>query len=323
VIDLDGYLPLICPAVAALAARPLAEHVPPRTASWLITVLTAGLALSSLVTLFALAAGDVLASVGLAAGVAGAAYAVFGQVRALRAARCRARTLPGAGTLAVVADDRMVAFAVPGRVVVSAGLLATLEPAERRVLLAHETAHLTGRHHVFRAVVRVASAANPLLWPARRALWYATERWADEEAAIVAGDRAMAARVIGKVALANARDPRPAGVEMGIGGRRPGPVPRRVAALLRPPPRPRTGLVAASLGLLLCSVLSTQDLVGDLSEHAAGRGVVVAAVTHSRRPAAGSGADEPHECVEVGDGFGGEGHGRDQHGQGDQGGQCA
>jgi Peptidase family M48 len=260
-MDADGFLPLLCPLVAAFAARPLAERLPPRTATWVLTVLTAGLALSSLVTLAALGVAGRIAA--LVLGTA-AVCAAAGQARALRAAAREARELPGGGTLTVVADRRVDAYAVPGRVVVSTGMLAALTPDERRVLFAHEFAHLAGRHYVFRAVVRAASAANPLLWPVRNALWYATERWADEHAADVVGDRVAAARVIGKVALASGGGP---AARMGIGSVRPGPVPRRVAALLRPPPRRGLVLVAAALGLLLCSASTADDLVSDLAAH--------------------------------------------------------
>jgi hypothetical protein len=274
-MDLDGLLPLVTPVAAALAARPLAERLPPRTATWLLTVLAADLALTWLATLLALADDGLPAVAALGFGAAGAAYTAVRQVRALRAARREARDLPGDGVLAVVTDDRVDAYAVPGRVVVSTGMLTALDPDERRVLFAHEIAHLTGRHHVFRVVVRVASAASPLLWPLRQALWYATERWADERAAAAVGDRLEAARVIGKVALAHER-PR---AGMGIGATRPGPVPRRVAALLRPPPRHGVGLIAAALGLLLCSVFAADDLLGDVAEHTRGAGTG----THARR----------------------------------------
>ncbi|MDN3355035.1 M56 family metallopeptidase [Actinomadura sp. DC4] len=266
-VDVDGYLPLVSPMVAALAARPLAEHLPPRTASWLLTVLAAGLALCSMGTLLALAGEGPAFAALLGLGLAGAGYTAAGQVRALRATAREVRELPGGGTIAVVADDRADAYAVPGRVVVSTGMLAALDPAGRRVLFAHEFAHLTGRHHVFRAVVRVAAAANPLLWPLEGALWYTTERWADERAAAAVGDRVMTARVIGAMALAYG--PRAAG-RMGIGAARPGPVPRRVAALLRPPPRRGLGLVAAALALLLCTAYTSDDLLGDLVAHARG-----------------------------------------------------
>lgn len=276
-MDVDAYLPFVFPAVVALAAHPLAERLPPRTASWVLTVLAAGVTVASLVPLFALARGHLLAALAFAAAVAGAASAAYGQAHALRSARLRARDLPGDGVVAVVADDRIDAYSVPGRVVVSTGMLDALDPDERRVLFAHETAHLSGRHHLFRAVVRVASAANPLLWPMRRALWYATERWADERAATAVGDRVMAARVIGKVALASGGA---SPVRMGIGAARPGPVPRRVAALLRPPPRRRIGLTVAALGLLLCSGLSAQDLIGDVKHGPAKIDVVAEHAPH-------------------------------------------
>jgi Zn-dependent protease with chaperone function len=279
-MDVDGYLPLVAPVVAAIAARPLAERLPPRTASWVLTVLATGLALASMSTLLALADDGLLAAVALAGGVAGAVYTAVRQVCALRAAGRQARRLPGGGMLAVVADDRVDAYAVPGRVVVSTGMLAALDPDERRVLFVHEIAHLTGRHHVFRAVVRVASAANPLLWPLRHALWYATERWADERAAVAVGDRATAARVIGKAALAHGSRP---ATSMGIGAARPGPVPRRVAALLRPPPRHGVALVAAALGLLLCSLSTADDLLGDLAEHARSTGAAHTLATGTTR----------------------------------------
>ncbi|GLY85668.1 M56 family metallopeptidase [Actinoallomurus iriomotensis] len=272
-MDFDGYLPFVFPAVAALAARPLAERLPPRTASWVLTVLATGLAIASLVPLFALARGDLFAALLFAAAVAGGAVAAYGQGSALRTARRQARDLPGDGVVAVVADDRIDAYSVPGRVVVSTGMLGALDAGEQRVLFAHETAHLSGRHHLLRAVVRVASAANPLLWPMRRALWYATERWADERAAAAVGDRVMAARVIGKVALASGTAP---SVRMGIGTTRPGPVPRRVAALLGPPPRRGVVLTVAALGLLLCSGLTAPDLIGD-PHHAPVSGIVVVA----------------------------------------------
>jgi hypothetical protein len=278
-VDVDGYLPLISPMVAALAARPLADRLPPRTASWLLIVLAVGLALTSLGTLLALADDGMPFAALLAAGLTSAGYSAVRQVRALRATAREARVLPGDGTLAVVTDDRADAYAVPGRVVVSTGMLAALDAAGRRVLFAHEFAHLSGRHHVFRAVVCVASAANPLLWPLRGALWYATERWADEHAATAVGDRVAAARVIGTVALAHRSRP---AARMGIGGTRPGPVPRRVAALLRPPPRPGLGIVAAALSLLLCSAYAADDLRSDLAEHARGTRAVVGAATHVR-----------------------------------------
>ncbi|MGH3395641.1 MAG: hypothetical protein ACRDPO_13225, partial [Streptosporangiaceae bacterium] len=41
------YLPLIVPLLAAAAARPLAERLPPRTAAWLLTGAAVALAVAS------------------------------------------------------------------------------------------------------------------------------------------------------------------------------------------------------------------------------------------------------------------------------------
>jgi Zn-dependent protease with chaperone function len=297
-MDLDGLLPFVLPIAAACAARPLSERLPPRTATWLLTVMALGLAASGAVALTAPWADRALrvldgAPLGalwpqavdrtgpveiLVALVTGAAAAVslvaavcaaVRQARALRAARRSARALPGGGVLAVIDDDAVDAFALPGRpgrVVVSTGMLAVLDPGERRALLAHEHSHLDGRHHLFRAVTSVAVAANPLLWPFKGAVRYTTERWADEYAASVVGDRRQAARAIGKAALAHGRRPGP-GHATGLGiGSRVGPVPRRVAALLRPAPPRRAGLASISVLLLVSAVVTAPDGAADLEQ---------------------------------------------------------
>src|SRR4051812_19974491 len=43
-MELDGLLPLVVPLVAAVAARPLSDWLPPRTATWVLTVAAIGLA---------------------------------------------------------------------------------------------------------------------------------------------------------------------------------------------------------------------------------------------------------------------------------------
>lgn len=49
-------------------------------------------------------------------------------------------------------------------------------------------------------------------------------------------------------------------------GARPGPLPRRVAALLTPPPRRRGVLVAATVVLIVLSVLSANEGAIDLHQ---------------------------------------------------------
>jgi Zn-dependent protease with chaperone function len=242
VIGAAVYLPLVLPVIVALAAWPVAVRLAPGLATWLLTassvVLAAatGAALGVLViagalhvpqvaalghvSLQALRGGDLASSVPMAvvagltllAAAAAALRAAWRRARALVAAGHAAACLP-AGQLAVIDDERADAFAVPGltgrqgRVVVSTGMLAVLDQAQRSALVAHERAHLAGRHHLFVAAAHLAAAANPLLRPAERAVAYTVERWADERAAEVTGDRRMTALAVGNAALAKARRP--------------------------------------------------------------------------------------------------------------------
>jgi len=295
------YLPLIAPALAALAARPLAGWLPPATATWLLTggavVLASAstamlglLALAAVIRLPGIAAAGGLslevvrrtdpapwplgAAAGLALTVAGLALARAARRRgdALVTAHREARRLAGRDQVVVLADARADAYATPGwpgRIVVTSGMLDALSPPERAVLLAHEHAHASGRHYLFTAAVRVAAAANPLLLPLSSAVSYSVERWADEHAATVVGDRRLAARAVARAALAAAAAPsalRPAalpGVVSGA-GIRPGAVPRRVTALLAAPPRRRLGLVVLAVALLVLCGGAALDAATDL-----------------------------------------------------------
>ncbi|MFC4911897.1 M56 family metallopeptidase [Actinomadura gamaensis] len=314
--DPDTYLALVLAAVAALAARPLSGRLAPRAATWLLTGTAVGLAVASLATLAVSAMGSALrlppvAAVGhmservlrhapqtdpvvgavatvllLTCLVSALCVAVRQGYRLVTSART-ARALPGHGLIALVDDAEAEAFALPGRpgrVVVTTGMLDVLTPAQRDALIAHERAHLADRHHLFRALTAVAVAANPLLWPLRGAVAFATERWADERAAASIDDRAQTAQAIGRAALAHNRRPRLAqpaalGVAHDSGRahglarrqvlarfRRTGPLPRRVKALLEPPPARRPLLVAAMAALVVTSLLAAQDAVVDLHE---------------------------------------------------------
>ncbi|WP_405956537.1 M56 family metallopeptidase [Streptomyces phaeochromogenes] len=152
--------------------------------------------------------------------------------------------------VAVLPDEVPYAYALPGgrrdRVVVTTAMLSCLEPAERRALFAHERAHLAARHHRFLLAVQLAARANPFLRPLRTAVSYTTERWADEEAAQTVGSRRAVACAIGKAALVSRGTP----VPTLAGFATPGPVPRRVAALLGPAPALRSWpSVFTSVGL--------------------------------------------------------------------------
>ncbi|WP_432152469.1 M56 family metallopeptidase [Streptomyces sp. bgisy029] len=262
------YLPLVLPLTALPIARLAEQHLHPRRAARLLATVAVILASCSLVCL------GLLVVVGTAQlpgnplpdgwsddevreAVPHDAFAGKASILALVAVtmacgftlhrhyRFRARAhrtlagLPDGGGLAVLPDDVPYAYALPGspgRIMVSTAMLAALDPAERRALLAHERAHLEGRHHRLLLATRLAGCVNPLLRPLQAALVYSTERWADEEAARVTGDRRLTARAVGKAALISGPGPAAAAV---AGFAAAGPVPRRVAALLGPVPPDR------------------------------------------------------------------------------------
>jgi hypothetical protein len=298
------YLPLVIPALAGAAARPLAARLEPRQATWLLTSATVALAGCSTVALallaaFAAARTPVLAAMGdysqavvrrgdpisAAAGTA-AALALAGAAVAVAVMFCnracalaesyrRAARLQADDGIVVVPGPAIEAYALPGwpgRIVVSGCLLDRLDNGSRAALIAHEQAHLAGRHHLFAAVAWLAAAANPLLLPVARAVEYTVERWADEHAAAVTGDRRLVAETIGQVALLSSPHRRAAGIMLGIIGPRTrpvsmawaGPVPRRVAALLTAPPRRRTILLAASAAIVLLAGVAALEAAGDL-----------------------------------------------------------
>jgi Zn-dependent protease with chaperone function len=151
------------------------------------------------------------------------------------------------------------AFAVPGRpgrILVTQGLLALLDGSERRVVLAHERAHLAGWHHGLRAVAEVSAAINPLLIPVRQSVEFLVERNADEHAATVSGSREITARALAKAALAESGWlGRSALAFMTCG------VSARVAALHAAPPPPRrllpSGLLLLGAGTTIAAVQAT------------------------------------------------------------------
>jgi hypothetical protein len=75
------------------------------------------------------------------------------------------------------------------------------------------------------------TASVPLFGPLARAVRFTTERWADEEAASVVGDRRIVARALSRAALAGTR-PAPSG----LGGLLGAGMSERVTELLDGPP---------------------------------------------------------------------------------------
>ena len=233
-------------------------------------------------------------------------------VRLLVVAHRDCRALPGAGDLAVIDDDRVEAYAVPGlpgraqgraagRLVVSSGMLRTLPGPERGgALLAHRAgAPAAPAPSVpLLALHLAASAQRPLLrrWPRRarsrwsagptstRPPWSATGPWSPVPwpGAALAGQHDSGQHAA-----------RPSGARLAATG---GPVPRRIRALLAAPPAPRRlPLVAGGLVLALCCV-SLADAVQD--DRQLFVGAKRAAVTADRRDLPGrltlAGARLPH-----------------------------
>ncbi len=185
--------------------------------------------------------------------MSGAGVRATRSVRALLSSERAVRLLhPCDGDLVLVSDDTPIAYSVAawhGRVVVSTSMLAALSGPERRVLLAHETAHLRHHHHLYLHAARLAAAANPLLRSAADVVTAAVERWADEDAAQQVGDRPLAARALARAALAGAGRPT---VRHALGVVD-GNVGARVQLLLAPAIPPRRAPVAL---ILAAAVLS-------------------------------------------------------------------
>lgn len=155
-------------------------------------------------------------------------------------------------SLVILADAEPFAFALGGRrrrVVITQGMLRALSASQRRVLLAHERAHLVHGHHRLAAAARFAAAVNPLLRPARSTVEFLCERWADEVAAAEVGDRTLAARSLSTAAVAGRGDVRTAGAAFIKVG-----VVQRVAALLQPEPSLATHATVIALGVVAAVV---------------------------------------------------------------------
>lgn len=230
---LSIYLPVICAMALAALSRPVARRLPPAVAA---RALTAGLAVITLSTIWAAGllclvrllqvptiardshlAGAIIAAhdpipqmVSEVAALALVVIAVISITVTLRRQRAtrRLRALAGAcesaGDLVVLPISDPVAVALPGRkgrVVISAGLLRSLDATGRAVLLAHERSHLAHRHDRYSALAALAAAVNPLLRGVRRDVTFALERWADEDAARSVGDRKTVATTLSIAAL--------------------------------------------------------------------------------------------------------------------------
>lgn len=165
--------------------------------------------------------------------------------------------LPEGGEALVLPTGAPLAYTAGlggGQIVVSRGLLDSLTRSERQALLAHELAHLRGRHQRMLFVGRVVAEAFPFLRPLQRvlaSLRRELEAAADAEAAASVGDRVTAARAVAKAARAFA----PAATAAAAGA----DLRDRLERLLQPSPRSRvaSGAASATAALLAGAIVAS------------------------------------------------------------------
>ncbi|GGW14352.1 hypothetical protein GCM10018980_12380 [Streptomyces capoamus] len=283
------YAPLVLSVLLSALAGVLARRAEPALAARVLApaaVLTAAATVWSLVLLAAALLGDVPplvrearadgrpvtdpvpGAIGFAACLALVVVAVRLRraVRAERNARSALRRLtagqPAGTELIVAACEVPRAFAIPGRpgrILVTSAMLRALAPAERRVLLAHERAHLHHRHGLLVTAVTLAAAADPLLGPVRTAVVFLVERWADERAAAAVGDRRATARALARAALSAGRTGTACALQFTDRA-----VTRRIAALQTGPLPCLWSAALAVLALGALPALLAADATGDL-----------------------------------------------------------
>jgi Zn-dependent protease with chaperone function len=277
---------LLVPFIGALAAGYGAavaqRRLPPRAATWFLTVVAAAVGLAALSAIGLVGFGYLAqrpldgflgwchetyaAHDGVPAplGIVALAMTAFMAFRVWRVRRHRAHLLAliGPEPVEIVASPAPIAYAVPGRpgqIVVSTGMLRALDADELKVLFAHEDAHLEHRHYRFLSIVELVAAAVPMLRPLLRQLQFVTERWADEDAAEVVGDRELVARAIARAALATFDHANAPVLSLTGSG-----VPARVEALRAEPPqwhgRAKVGLAAVVAFVVVGLAASTLQL---------------------------------------------------------------
>jgi len=205
------YLAAGWSAVAAvgLAGLTLAVHAPAFSGDLSQVI---GACVRRLRDLYAAPGGATAAELGLilaGAVAARTALTAFGHVRAAgRQALRHAHTARLAGHLepalgaVVVEHAQPAAYCVAGRrptVVVTTSAMAALAPTQLHAVLAHERAHLAGRHHALKAAARIGRQVLPflpLLRDAEAQVARLAELHADDTAARTADRRQLAAALV-------------------------------------------------------------------------------------------------------------------------------
>jgi Zn-dependent protease with chaperone function len=199
--------------------------------------------LSLLRAQYASPAGAVTGMVGglLAAAVAGRVAWACGSVLAAARRRRSAHddvlaviARPGpAADVRVIDGDRPAVYCLPGRrrIVLTTSALIRLDDGELDAVLAHERAHLSGRHHIVLALAVALQRAFPSAWffaVASRQVAYLVEVAADDAAA-----RRAPRLTVASALLAVATAGVPAGA-LGAGG---SAAAQRIQRLINPPSR--------------------------------------------------------------------------------------
>jgi Zn-dependent protease with chaperone function len=275
-VSLAVYLPFVAGLLLARTVRRLARRAVPGISAWVLAaaaaviaatqiwalVLLAGSLIDDLPGLPKLPVPDVVSALSWAL----LAWCLIRAGAALRRQHRHRKLLRGVvGTaeleLVVVSGPRAEAFAVagrPGRVVVTETMLRALTPAQRKVLLAHERAHLAERHPLALSLVDLTVAVSPMLAPVRAAVSFLCERRADEVAAGVVGDREAVAEALAVAALARSGPvPAPAFTELAVVD--------RVSALLVPSRSVWLPVVVTALALMGAALTATADATDDLA----------------------------------------------------------
>ena len=118
------------------------------------------------------------------------------------AARIAGRRLPGTSAAVVLDAPQPAAYCVPGRpatIVLTSATLAVLDPVQLIAVLAHERAHLAGRHHLLITLTRALAAsfpAVPLFTHGPAQVARLTEMCADDAAARHSGRPALIAALL-------------------------------------------------------------------------------------------------------------------------------
>ncbi len=198
----------------------------------------------------------------------------FQQGRRLTRAHAEAARITGqrmtaeASGMVVLDAPQRAAYCVPGRpgtIVVTSGALAVLKPAQLNAVIAHERAHLAGRHHLLVALTRGLAAilpGVPLFSRGCAEVARLSEMQADDAAARRAGRRslieALLAMGTGAEMPAVPDLPRPTATALTATGHA---VTARVERLLDPPPRAKRARCAMALLSVLVALPAVSGAV--------------------------------------------------------------